>query len=123
MVDRLNEAGYRVGRPQEGFGSIAEGDATRALHEIGIYPEALPRQLMAIVQAGDRSESVASISVPTLVQHGADDTMFPPPHGEHTATLIKGSRLVIYPGMGHNLPQEVLPAVVDDMVMHFRATD
>jgi len=43
------------------------------------------------------------------VLHGADDTLLPPAHGEHTVSLIQGARLQIFRGMGHNIPEPVLP--------------
>ena len=89
-------------------------------HSYGFYPEAMPRQLTAIFKAGDRSEQVRSIKVPTLVQHGINDTLLPPDHGEHTAQLIRNSKLKIYKKMGHNLPPEVLPLVIEDMVSFFK---
>ena len=102
----------------------SEGEeATARLHDFGIHPEALPRQLMAIISAGDRSEQVKTISVPTLVQHGADDPLLPPPHGEHTASLIEGSRYVVYEGMAHDTPEAVVPLLVNDMVEHFGQSD
>ncbi len=101
----------------------SEGDATTQLHEMGIYPEAMPRQLMAIISAGDRSAQVRTITVPTLVLHGADDTLLPPPHGEHTHQMISGSRYVVFDDMGHNLPESVVPQVVAEMVDHFRAAE
>ncbi len=101
----------------------SEEDATAQLHEIGIYPDAMPRQLMAIISAGDRSEQVRTITVPSLVLHGADDTLLPPPHGEHTHQMISGSRYVVFDGMGHNLPEPVVPKVVAEMVDHFQAAE
>ncbi len=101
----------------------SEGDAAARFHEMGIFPEAMPRQLMAIISAGDRSEQVAMISAPTLVLHGQDDTLLPPAHGEHTHEMISGSKLVIYEGMGHNMPEPVVPALVEEMVAHFESAD
>ena len=89
-------------------------------HSYGFYPEAMPRQMTAIMKAGDRSEQVRSIKVSTLVQHGVNDTLLPPDHGEHTAELISNSKLKIYENMGHNLPPEVLPLVIEDMVNFFK---
>jgi pimeloyl-ACP methyl ester carboxylesterase len=91
--------------------------------ERGFYPEAMPRQMMAIFKTGDRSVEVAGISVPTLVLHGADDTLLPPPHGEHTAELIAGSDIVIFEEMGHNIPDPVLPLVLEQMIEHMRRND
>lgn len=89
----------------------------------GFYPESMGRQLMAILKTGDRSQEVATITAPTLVLHGAEDTLVPPPHGEHTAELIQGSEFVIYEGMGHNIPDEVRPRLVARMSQHMQAVD
>lgn len=89
----------------------------------GFYPEAMPRQMMAIFKTGDRSAEVVTITAPTLILHGADDTLLPPPHGEHTAELIEGSDIVIYEEMGHNIPDPVLPKLLARMVEHMRASD
>ena len=90
---------------------------------LSFFPEALPRQLTAIFKAGDRSEIVKRINVPTLVQHGENDTLLPVDHGEHTAELINNSEYIVYENMGHNLPPEVLPIVIKDMIEHFRKAD
>ena len=118
----LPEAEEQAADGLEGLGE-AEGDAMAQLREMGLYPEAMPRQLVAIVAAGDRSEQVKTISVPTLVQHGINDTLLPPPHGEHTAELIEGSKYVVYEGMGHDMPEEVVPTLVADIVAHVTAAD
>lgn len=72
---------------------------------------------------GDRSEAVKTIKTPTLILHGADDGLLPPAHGEHTASLIEGSKLVIFEGMGHNMPEEVVPALLKNMIEHMREVD
>ena len=106
-------------RNEQNFRGAGEWDK-KAAHAYGFYPEAMPRQLTAIFKSGDRSEQVRSIKVPTLVQHGIDDTLLPPDHGEHTADLIRDSKLRIYENMGHNLPPEVVPLVIEDMVNFFK---
>ncbi len=103
--------------------AAAEGDASSQLKDMGIYPEAMPRQLLAIIAAGDRTEQVQTISSPTLVLHGENDTLLPPPHGAHTHENIEGSRYVVYPGMGHDMPAEVVPLIISDMTAHFEAAD
>ena len=109
-------------RNEQNFNNAGDWDA-EAAHSYGFYPEAMPRQVTAIMKAGDRSEQVRSIKVSTLVQHGINDTLLPPDHGEHTAQLINNSKLKIYENMGHNLPPEVLPLVIDDMVKFFKSQD
>ena len=105
-------------RNQQNFNNSGGWDR-EAAHSYGFYPEAMPRQVTAIWKAGDRTKQVSSIKVSTLVQHGINDTLLPPDHGEHTAALISNSKLKIYENMGHNLPPEVLPSVIQDMVNFF----
>ena len=115
--------------PQNGAGDDltdlagSEGEQQTELEAIGIHVEAMPRQLMAIIKSGDRTERVKTISIPTLVIHGEDDTLLPPPHGKHTAAMIKGSKLVMFAGMGHNLPESVQPDLVAAMVEHIAAVE
>lgn len=82
------------------------------LHARGFYPEALPRQFMAILQSGDRSEKLMQLDVPTLVLHGEDDPLIPLEHGKHTAEMIPGARFYSFAGMAHNIPPEVRPALL-----------
>ena len=109
-------------RNEQTFRNIDDIDREGA-RSYGFFPEALPRQLTAIFKAGDRSEIVKRINVPTLVQHGENDTLLPVDHGEHTAQLIENSEYIVYENMGHNLPPEVLPIVIKDMIDHFRKAD
>jgi 3-oxoadipate enol-lactonase len=44
---------------------------------------------------------LGSISVPTLVVHGAEDLVMPPRNGEILARGIRGAELRLWPGAGH----------------------
>lgn len=99
-----------------------EAERKARFESFGLYLDAMPRQLLAILKSGDRSSEVKTIGVPTLVLHGAEDTLIPPAHGEYTAELIKGSTYIAFEGMGHNLPEEIQPALVAAMVEHMTGT-
>lgn len=62
------------------------------------------RQQLAIVAAPDRSDALASLTVPTLVIHGDADPLVPAACGKATAAAIPGARYVELAGMGHDLP-------------------
>lgn len=96
-----------------------ENVETKDVQEYGFYPRAMPRQLTAIFEAGDRSDIVSNIEVPALVLHGEEDTLVPVKYGKLTAELIKNSRLKIYQNMGHNLPEEIIPALIGDIVSFY----
>ena len=101
----------------------AAADREQAIRDRGFYPESMQRHLMAIFKVGDRSAEVATISAPTLVIHGADDGLVPPEHGEHTASLIKGSAFSIVSGMAHDMPEEVIPLLVQQMTTHMNRVE
>ena len=101
----------------------AAAERREAMVARGFYPQSMGRQMMAVFKTGDRSDAVATITAPPLVVHGAEDTLLPPQHGAHTAQLIGGSELVVYDSMGHNIPDEVLPKLLQKMTLHMQAAD
>jgi pimeloyl-ACP methyl ester carboxylesterase len=112
---------------RKALASLASGAAAderaKALSERGFYLDSMPRQYMAILDAGDRTEETSTIKVRTLVIHGAEDSLIPPLHGQHTAEVIKDSELVIFPVMGHNIPDEVLPKLLSQITSHMKSID
>ncbi len=101
----------------------AEADREQSIRDRGFYPESMQRHLMAIFKTGDRSDAAATIVAPTLVLHGADDGLVPPEHGRHTASLIQESRFLLIEGMAHNMPEDVIPLLVDEMAGHMDAVE
>ncbi|HEX5379373.1 MAG TPA: alpha/beta fold hydrolase [Phenylobacterium sp.] len=77
------------------------------------YPVGRSRQMSAIVASGDRRGALAAITVPTVVIHGADDPLVPVEGGKDTAATIPGAELHIVPGMGHDLPAQIIPQICD----------
>ncbi|GAA0412834.1 alpha/beta hydrolase [Microbispora corallina] len=73
------------------------------------------RQSAAAGATGDLLPRLAAVDVPTLVVHGEDDPMIRPRSAKEIADAVPGARLVLYPGMGHDLPRELWPAVVDEV--------
>jgi pimeloyl-ACP methyl ester carboxylesterase len=62
---------------------------------------------------------VRRITTPTLVIHGSADPLFPLPHGEALAEAIPGARLVVVPGMGHQVPPpDTWDVVVPALLQH-----
>ena len=101
----------------------AEADREQSIRDRGFYPESMQRHLMAIFKTGDRTDEVATIEAPTLVLHGADDGLVPPEHGRHTASLIPDSRFLLIEGMEHNMPEDIIPLLVDEMTGHMDAVE
>jgi pimeloyl-ACP methyl ester carboxylesterase len=88
----------------------------------GYYPRGVARQLVAIIASGDRRRLLRKIRVPTLVIHGGADPLVPVEAGRDTAHNIAGAKLRVIDGMGHDLPPELLPILVEAIVAHCRET-
>jgi pimeloyl-ACP methyl ester carboxylesterase len=58
---------------------------------------------------------LAQLRIPALVLHGAADPLLRPSAARRTAAAIEGARLVILPGVGHDLPAAVWPRVADEV--------
>jgi pimeloyl-ACP methyl ester carboxylesterase len=85
----------------------------RATFDRGIAPEGTARQLVAIIASGDRTEELRRLDVPTLVIHGTEDILIDVSGGRATAVAIPGAELVLIEGMGHDLPRQLWPRLVD----------
>jgi pimeloyl-ACP methyl ester carboxylesterase len=74
-------------------------------------PKSTQRQLAA--GRAQKIPPISRIGVPTLVFCGRDDPLIKPRASKDIAAKIPGATLVIYPGMGHNLPEELWTDMVD----------
>jgi pimeloyl-ACP methyl ester carboxylesterase len=74
------------------------------------------RQLAAVMAQPDRTAGLREVRVPTLVIHGADDPLVGRTGGEATADAVPDAELVMIEGMGHDLPVDVWPTVVEAVV-------
>lgn len=79
-------------------------------------PSGVARQIAAIFTSRDRTADLGRVRVPTVVIHGAADPLVPLAGGEATAAAIPGARLVVIPGMGHDLTPGAWPAIIDAIV-------
>ncbi|MBO3748272.1 alpha/beta hydrolase [Streptosporangiaceae bacterium NEAU-GS5] len=75
-------------------------------------PAGANRQLVAIVASPDRTAALRELDVPTLVIHGEDDPLIQVSGGTATADAVPGAKLLLFPGMGHDLPRDLWPDFV-----------
>jgi pimeloyl-ACP methyl ester carboxylesterase len=87
------------------------------------HPKGVGRQFAAILAAGDRTEALAAVRVPTLVVHGELDQVIGVSGGEATAVAIPGARLLRVPGLGHELPPGFWPALADALTENANRAD
>lgn len=87
----------------------------------GLYRAGTARQLLAILATGDRRPRLHTIAAPTFVLHGADDPLVPLAAAIDTAANIRGARLEVVPGMGHDFPPGLMAQLAERIAAHCRA--
>lgn len=70
------------------------------------------RQYSAMHLSGNRDEQLKTITVPSLVIHGSEDTLIDVSGGRHTAELIEHCEYLEIEVMGHDLPMVEWPQIV-----------
>ncbi|PRZ40527.1 pimeloyl-ACP methyl ester carboxylesterase [Antricoccus suffuscus] len=114
-LDKLTEDSRVIGSP----GFVFDAAKIRAQHvealDRATHPAGTARQQGAIFADSDRTPALRELRLPTLVIHGADDPLIGVSGGEATAAAVSGAQLKIYPGMGHNLPEDLWDDFVADI--------
>jgi pimeloyl-ACP methyl ester carboxylesterase len=87
------------------------------------YPDGQARQLVAGLVNGDRRDRIKKINVPTLVIHGEEDPLFSVECGIDLSENIPGAKLLIINGMGHSLPPETWPEIINAVVNNTAQTN
>jgi pimeloyl-ACP methyl ester carboxylesterase len=83
------------------------------------YPVGIARHFDAITGSGSLARYDRQISVPTVVIHGLADKLMRPAGGRAIVGTIPGARLVLFPGMGHELPEPLWDQVIGELALTF----
>lgn len=83
------------------------------------YPAGIARHFAAILGSGSLLGYDRRIDAPTVVIHGKADKLMRPFGGRAIARAIKGARLVLFNGMGHELPRELWDDIVGELKTTF----
>lgn len=75
-------------------------------------PAGVERQGAAMLAAGDRRARVRTIRAPTTVVHGAEDPLVSVAAAHELASLLVDAELEVIDGLGHDLPDPVVPALL-----------
>jgi len=87
-----------------------------AAYDRSYCPGGTGRQLAAILASPDRTEGLGRLKLPFLVIHGEDDPLVSVTGGKATAAAVPGSKLILIPGMGHDLPDAAWDQIIDGIV-------
>ena len=107
--------------------NLAATSYDRALGDDGkpLHPEGGRRQVGAILNGGDRTMKLRTLTVDTLVIHGNEDSLIHISGGRATRDVITNSTWLAHPadngddgvdGMGHDLPTPLHDAIANAIV-------
>jgi pimeloyl-ACP methyl ester carboxylesterase len=122
-IERALFGARLIGSP--GFPRDEAAIAERAgqAYDRGFNPIGIIRQGVAVVASGDRTAKLRELTVPTLVMHGNEDKMCEVSGGHATAAAIRGSKLVVFDGMGHDLPRALWPRMIAEITALVRTAE
>jgi pimeloyl-ACP methyl ester carboxylesterase len=114
-IERAVKTFKVIGSPGYPFDEERIRDIAARSYDRGHSAAGVVRQLHAITASGDRTSALRNVRVPTTVIHGKRDVLVRPGGGRATARAIPGARLKMIEGMGHDLPRELWPTVVEEI--------
>ena len=82
-------------------------------YDRSFHPQGVARQMAAIASHGNRRPALEELELPALVIHGDADPLVRLDGGHDTHLALRGSKLMVLEGMGHDLPQPLWPGVID----------
>jgi pimeloyl-ACP methyl ester carboxylesterase len=93
-------------------------DATEG-YERSYYPAGIARHFGAVMGSGSLVHYDKLITAPTVVIHGRADKLMRPSGGRAIAKSIRRARLVLFDGMGHDLPEPLWDDIVGELKTTF----
>jgi pimeloyl-ACP methyl ester carboxylesterase len=103
---RIGSRGHRITEAE------LQRRAARA-YDRAFRPGGTLRQTHAIVATGSLEGLLHSVRAPTQIIHGSEDVFVRPVGGRRSAKLIRNARLTVIEGMGHDLPDPLLPRIAE----------
>jgi len=121
--EAIIENAIRVSRIIGSPGYPAPEDRIRAEaiegYDRSYSPAGIGRHFAAIMGSGSLLRYDRQISAPTIVIHGKADKLMRPFGGRAIARAISGARLVLFDGMGHELPRELWDDIIGVLKTNF----
>jgi len=88
-------------------------------YERSYYPAGIARHFAAVLGSGSLLGYDRQIEAPTVVIHGKEDKLMRPSGGRAVAKAIRGARLVLFDGMGHDLPEQLWDEIIGELKTNF----
>lgn len=122
VIDNAVRVSKIIGSP--GFPAPEERLRADAIegYDRSYYPAGIGRHFAAILGSGSLLPYDREITAPTVVLHGKADKLMRPSGGRAIAKAIDNARLVLFDGMGHELPEPLWDDIIGELKTTFAAT-
>ncbi|MET7419730.1 alpha/beta hydrolase [Dactylosporangium sp. NPDC005555] len=120
QVQRLVDVFRLVASPEGSFDEPWAREVAERCYDRRPFDPAAERRQLAAGRATRQTLDVSRIAVPTLIVYGECDPMVRPSGPRALHRKVRGSRLVTYPRMGHNLPPHMWGSLVEQMSAQVR---
>ncbi|MDD4867563.1 MAG: alpha/beta hydrolase [Mycobacterium sp.] len=119
VIDNMVRASKIIGSPR--FRAPEEQLRAEAAegYDRSYYPQGVARHFDAILGSGSLAHYNRRTVAPTVVIHGRADKLMRTSGGRAIARAINDARLVLFDGMGHDLPQQLWDQVIGVLTSHF----
>jgi pimeloyl-ACP methyl ester carboxylesterase len=119
IIENSIKVSRTIGSP--GYPSTDEKLRADALefYDRAFYPQGIARQFNAITGSGSLLRYNKQTQAPTVVIHGKADKLMRPRGGKAIAKAIPNARLVLFDGMGHELPEPLWDDIVGELKTTF----
>lgn len=112
-LERAVQINRTIGSPAYRIDEADLRERAKLQWDRGYNPAGMARQFAAVLTQEGRRDRLGGLELPALVIHGTDDPLVPLECGEATASAIPGAAKLLLEGMGHDLPRELWPQIVD----------
>ncbi|MBS9534946.1 alpha/beta hydrolase [Mycobacterium sp. M1] len=119
IIDNMVRASRIIGSPRYPAPEPQLRANAIEAYERSYYPWGMARQFGAILGSGSLAHYDRLIAAPTVVIHGLADKLMRPSGGRAVADAIDRARLVLFEGMGHDLPEELWNPVISELTTTF----
>ncbi|GAT11035.1 alpha/beta hydrolase [Mycolicibacterium novocastrense] len=122
VIENATRVSKIIGSP--GFPASEERLRADAIEDYDrcYYPAGIGRHFAAILGSGSLLHYDREITAPTLVLHGKADKLMRPSGGRAIAKAIEDARLVLFDGMGHELPEPLWDDIIGELKSIFAAS-
>lgn len=122
IIDNAVRVSKIIGSP--GFPASEERLRADAIegYDRSYYPAGIGRHFAAILGSGSLLPYDREITAPTVILHGKADKLMRPSGGRAIAKAIENARLVLFDGMGHELPEPLWDDIIGELKTTFAAT-